>query len=44
MAWADPATGISFVFLTSGIDRNELRAGARGLALSVRAAACAAEA
>jgi len=44
MAWADPATGISFVFLTNGIDRNELHSGARGLALSARAAACVAEA
>ena len=43
IAWADPQTGISFVFLTNGVDRNLLRMGRRGVALSSRAATCAAE-
>ncbi len=38
IAWADPATGQSFVFLTSGFDRNLLRLGWRNLRLSGRAA------
>lgn len=38
IAWADPETGISFVFLTSGFDRNTLRMGMRGASLSSRAA------
>jgi CubicO group peptidase (beta-lactamase class C family) len=41
VAWADPATGLSFVFFTNGMDRNPLRLGARGIALSAHAAACA---
>ena len=41
LAWADPATGISFVFFTSGLDRNPLRMGARGLQIANAAAACA---
>jgi CubicO group peptidase (beta-lactamase class C family) len=41
VAWADPATGISFAFLTNGCDRNPLAMGARGIALSRAAAACA---
>lgn len=41
IAWGDPATGISFAFLTSTFDRNPIRVGRRGLALSSRAAACA---
>ncbi len=40
--WGDPATGISFSFLTNGYDRNEIRTGRRQVALSSRAAACAA--
>jgi len=40
VAWADPATGISFAFLTNGFDRNAIRQARRGLALSSRAAAC----
>jgi CubicO group peptidase (beta-lactamase class C family) len=42
VAWADPETGLSFCYLTNGLDRNLLRAGARGLGLTSRAAACAA--
>ena len=41
IAWADPAIGISFVFFTNGMDRNPLRLGARGIALSKCAVACA---
>jgi CubicO group peptidase (beta-lactamase class C family) len=42
VAWADPDTGISFCFLTNGLDASPIRAGVRGLSLSNRAAACAA--
>lgn len=38
IAWADPATGISFTFLTSGAERDPARQGARGLRLSNLAA------
>lgn len=38
IAWADPATGVSFVFLTGGHDRNTVREAARGVALSTLAA------
>jgi len=41
-AWADPATGISFGYLTNGFDRNDIREGRRQVALSSLAAACAA--
>jgi CubicO group peptidase (beta-lactamase class C family) len=41
-AWADPATGISFSYLTNGFDRNDIREGRRQVALSSLAAACAA--
>jgi len=34
IAWADPATGISFVYLTNGFDRDVIRQGRRGVALS----------
>ena len=37
IAWADPATGLSFAYLTNGLDRNPVRMGARGLSLSYRA-------
>ena len=40
-AWADPESGLSFVYLTNGLDRNMLREGRRGVALSSLAAACA---
>ncbi len=39
--WADPATGISFGYLTNGFDRNDIREGRRQVALSSLAAACA---
>ena len=39
VAWADPTTGISFVFLTNGLDRHPLAHGRRGAALSNRAGA-----
>jgi CubicO group peptidase (beta-lactamase class C family) len=39
--WADPATGISFSYLTNGFDRNDIREGRRQVALSSLAAACA---
>jgi CubicO group peptidase (beta-lactamase class C family) len=41
-AWADPATGISFAYLTNGFDRNDLREGRRSVALCSLAGACAA--
>ena len=34
LAWADPDTGISFAYLTNGLDRNNVRGGRRGLDLS----------
>lgn len=40
IAWADPETGISFAYLTNGMDRNPLRSGRRSVGLSARAAAC----
>ena len=39
VSWADPVTGLSFAYLTNGLDRNPLRLGARGLSLSYRAGA-----
>jgi CubicO group peptidase (beta-lactamase class C family) len=41
-AWADPATGISFAYVTNGFDRNDLREGRRSVALCSLAGACAA--
>ena len=41
LVWADPATGISFTYLTPGHDRNSVRQGSRGVAISSLAAACA---
>jgi CubicO group peptidase (beta-lactamase class C family) len=41
IAWADPATGISFVYLTNGHDAHQIRQGRRGVALSSLAAVCA---
>jgi len=40
IAWADPASGLSFCYLTNGLDANFLHSGARGAGLSNRAAAC----
>jgi CubicO group peptidase (beta-lactamase class C family) len=42
IGWGDPATGISLGYCTNGFDRNDLRQGRRGVALSSMAAVCAA--
>ena len=42
IAWADPATGISFAYCTTGFDRHPLRLARRSVGLSSRAALCAA--
>ncbi len=39
VAWADPATGISFVYLTSGVDRDYLREARRIVGISSRGGA-----
>lgn len=41
LAWADPATGISFVYLTPGHDRNIAHQWQRSMALGGLAAGCA---
>lgn len=38
VAWADPESGMSFCYLTNGMDRNLLREGRRTVGLSSRAA------
>ncbi|MEJ7584487.1 MAG: serine hydrolase domain-containing protein [Acidimicrobiales bacterium] len=40
IAWADPATGLSFAYVTNGLDANLLREARRSTALSSRAAVC----
>ncbi|MCE7884136.1 MAG: hypothetical protein DYH08_09800 [Actinobacteria bacterium ATB1] len=40
VAWADPETGVSFVYLTNGADRNAIRQGATGVLLSTLATGC----
>lgn len=40
IAWADPDSGISFCYLTNGLDQHVLRQGRRGIALSSYAAVC----
>jgi len=40
LAWADPATGISFAFLTNGCDRDPVKMGTRGISLASAAVAC----
>lgn len=40
-AWADPDSGLSFVYFTNGLDANVLREARRGVALSSRAGVCA---
>ena len=40
IAWADPDSGISFAYVTNGMDQHILRQGRRGIALSSFAAAC----
>ena len=42
IAWADPETGLSFGYLTNGIDRHLLRQTRRGVGVGSRAALCAA--
>jgi CubicO group peptidase (beta-lactamase class C family) len=42
IGWGDPATGISLGYCTNGFDRNDIRQGRRGVALSSLAAVCAA--
>jgi len=42
IGWGDPATGISLGYCTNGFDRNDIRQGRRGVALSSMAAICAA--
>lgn len=39
IAWADPASGLSFAYVTNGLDANLLRQGRRGVALSSHAGA-----
>jgi CubicO group peptidase (beta-lactamase class C family) len=41
LAWADPMTGISIGYCTSGFDRNPLRMGRRGVGIGSRAASLA---
>jgi len=41
IAWADPATGLSFAYLTNGYDRHELRQWRRTAGIASRAAPCA---
>lgn len=40
IAWADPVSGLSFVFLTDGADQNIIREFTRGMDLNRLAAAC----
>jgi CubicO group peptidase (beta-lactamase class C family) len=40
IAWADPSTGLSFCYLTNGLDENLVRQKRRGVGLSSRAAVC----
>jgi len=40
IAWADPGSGVSFCFLTNGIDEHELRQWRRGAAIANRAGNC----
>ena len=34
VGWADPATGLSFAYLTNGVDTEVLREGTRGVLLA----------
>ena len=40
LGWADPASGLSFAYLTNGLDRNDLAVGRRRAGLSAMALAC----
>ena len=42
IAWADPESGISFAYLTTGIDANVIRRGKRGIEISSLAGECGA--
>jgi CubicO group peptidase (beta-lactamase class C family) len=42
IAWADPATGLSFCYLTNGLDQHQLREWRRTTAIASRAANCVA--
>ena len=41
IAWGDPGTGLSFGYVTNGMDAHMLRQARRGVGLSSRAGACA---
>lgn len=41
IAWADPESGLSFCYLTNGLDANVIRQARRSVGLSSRAAVCA---
>ena len=41
IAFADPATGVSFAYLTNGLDQNVVREARRNTAIASRAADCA---
>lgn len=40
IAWADPESGLSFAYVTNGLDDHILRQGRRGISLSSHAAVC----
>lgn len=40
IAWADPVSGLSFAYVTNGIDANVIRSAKRGIELSTLAGAC----
>jgi CubicO group peptidase (beta-lactamase class C family) len=40
IAWADPETGLSFCYLTNGLDQHELRQWRRTTGIASRAANC----
>lgn len=44
IAWVDPDSGISFCYLTNGLDEHVIRQARRGIGINTRAAACAASA
>ena len=41
ITWADPGTGLSFAYVTNGLDRDPINMGRRGSSLSNRAGVCA---
>jgi CubicO group peptidase (beta-lactamase class C family) len=40
IAWADPATGLSFCYLTNGLDQHQIRQWRRTSGIASRAASC----